>query len=102
MASVILFGPTASHNRERLLRLLKTTWRTEQIPNGADVSALIETLPQADAFIGLGWRSSWSPYARRLRLLQALGAGVDAFEQENLPPGCALCNVYEHGVPVAE
>jgi phosphoglycerate dehydrogenase-like enzyme len=37
-----------------------------------------------------------------LKLIQALGAGVDGYDKTALPPGCSLCNVYEHGVPVAE
>jgi phosphoglycerate dehydrogenase-like enzyme len=56
----------------------------------------------AQAMIGLRWRREWAEVADGLRLVQALGAGVDAYEVNGLPSGCALCNVYEHGVPVAE
>lgn len=36
------------------------------------------------------------------RLLQVPGAGTDAIEFALLGPGCTVCNVYEHGIPVAE
>jgi len=40
--------------------------------------------------------------AERLRLVQALSAGADAVARDALPPGCVLCNVYEHERAIAE
>jgi phosphoglycerate dehydrogenase-like enzyme len=36
------------------------------------------------------------------RLLHLPGAGADAVDFALLGPGCAVCNVYEHEIPVAE
>jgi phosphoglycerate dehydrogenase-like enzyme len=35
-------------------------------------------------------------------LLHLPGAGADAIEFERLPPECAVCNVFEHEIPIAE
>lgn len=102
MPTVLLHGPTASGNRSRLERLLSSAWRIIAIPNEADEAGLLAALPEADAYIGLRWRREWTSRAKTLRLAQALGAGVDAYEASTLPVGCSLCNVYEHGIPVAE
>ncbi len=102
MPEVILFGRTACHNQMRLARLLQTDWETIALPDESDTPALRRALARADTFIGLRWRREWAEGARRLRLVQALGAGVDAYDAGSLPFGCALCNVYEHSVPVAE
>ena len=102
MPKVILLGRTACDNQSRLTHLLQTGWEIVPLPDDSDAAALPEALSQAAAFIGLRWRREWMEYAGGLRLIQALGAGVDAYDITALPPGCALCNVYEHGIPVAE
>lgn len=102
MPKVILLGRTACDNQNRLTRLLQTAWDIVLLPDENNGAALQQALPQASAFIGLRWKREWMESARQLRLTQALGAGVDAYDIAALPPGCALCNVYEHGVPVAE
>ncbi len=40
--------------------------------------------------------------ARRLQLVQALSAGADRIDRAAIPPGCVLCNVYEHEVAIGE
>ncbi len=103
MARVILLGKTACLNAGRLSRLVRSPeWELVELPDESDEAALRRELPGARALIGLRWRSGWRELAGGLKLVQALGAGVDAYEVGGLPSGCALCNVYEHGVPVAE
>jgi len=36
------------------------------------------------------------------RLLHLPGAGDDAVDKSCLPPGCVVCNVFEHEIPLAE
>lgn len=72
------------------------------LPDEGDVKALREALCDATAMISLGWRAEWRDAARALRIIQAPGTGVDAYDASALPPGCALCNVYEHATPIAE
>lgn len=102
MPTVILYGPTASFNQGRLERLLSTDWQTVSVPDNRDLRTLLRVLPNADAYVGLRWIRDWTKAAERLRLIHALGAGVDTFDQNALPDGCSLCNVFEHAVPVAE
>jgi phosphoglycerate dehydrogenase-like enzyme len=40
--------------------------------------------------------------ARKLRLVQATSAGADRVDPAALPPGCVLCNAYEHEDAIAE
>jgi phosphoglycerate dehydrogenase-like enzyme len=100
--TVVLFGPTACENEARLRRRLRRDWTIVTLRDEQDVSGLREALGKADALIALSWRAEWKDAARRLRLIQATGAGVDAYEVRALPAGCALCNVYEHATPIAE
>jgi len=102
MHQLILFGPTACGNRERLSRLLATDWRIMSIPDESATDELCSALADADSLISLSWRPEMSGNASRLRLVQALGAGVDAYDLESLPDECELCNVYEHAAPIAE
>lgn len=102
MPAVVLFGPTPCDNAARLQRLLQTNWRIVTLRDEPDLPALREALREADALVALGWRAQWNITSPGLRLIQAPGAGVDAYEANALPPGCALCNVYEHATPIAE
>lgn len=97
----VLYGKTASDNAARLRAYLRTDWELACVDEG-DLARLRAVLPRAVALIALGFDRELTPWGGRLRLVQSLGAGVDAFEIEALPAGCTLCNVYEHEVPVAE
>ncbi len=92
----------ACDNEERLKRLLKTDWQVVAASDETDIAELRRTLTQADALISMFWRRQMAAEVSRLKLIQALGAGVDAYDVEAIPSGCALCNVYEHAVPMAE
>ncbi len=102
MPTVVLFGPTPCDNEARLQRLLQTKWRILALRDEQDIPALGGILRDAEALVALGWRAQWNITSPRLRLIQAPGAGVDAYEVNALPPGCALCNVFEHATPIAE
>jgi phosphoglycerate dehydrogenase-like enzyme len=38
----------------------------------------------------------------RFRMLHVPGAGLDGVDMDSLPPGCVVCNVFEHEIPIAE
>ena len=78
MPQVVLFGGTAGGNEGRLKRLLKTDWHVITIPDEAAFARLHQLLPQADALIGPFWNEEMCALPSKLRLVQALGAGVDA------------------------
>ena len=85
--AVVLLGATACDNEARLRRLLKTDWRIVALRDESDEPALRQALPDADALIALRWPAEWREAARRLRLIQAPGAGVDAYDAGAMPAG---------------
>lgn len=100
--TLLLHGRTACDNESRLRRLLRTDWQVLSLPDDSDLAGLRGGLATATALISLGWKAEWRDAATRLCLIQAPGAGVDSYDTTALPPGCTLCNVYEHATPIAE
>ena len=99
---VVLFDAMAA-NREPVLRgALHTSWDILPVPYRSDLELAQRYLADAQAFIGNEFPHELSRCAQRLRLIQCIGAGVDLFDLAAIPPGCALCNVYEHEIPIAE
>lgn len=64
--------------------------------------ALRRELADADVLICNRLEPADTEGATRLRLVQALSAGADGVDARALPPGCALCNLYEHEDAIAE
>lgn len=89
--------------REPLLRDRVTTdWEFAPLPDVSDAGLVRRQLADADAFIGNFFSETLRTAAARLRLIHCTGAGVDAIPFDSVPPGCTLCNVYEHEGPIAE
>jgi phosphoglycerate dehydrogenase-like enzyme len=63
---------------------------------------LADALAEADAVVCNRLESADTRGARRLRLVQATSAGADRVDPAALPPGCVLCNAYEHEDAIAE
>jgi phosphoglycerate dehydrogenase-like enzyme len=64
--------------------------------------ALADALVDADAVVCNRLQPADTRSARRLRLVQATSAGADRVDPAALPPGCVLCNAYEHEDAIAE
>jgi phosphoglycerate dehydrogenase-like enzyme len=64
--------------------------------------SLPDALAEADALVCNRLEPADTRAARRLRLVQATSAGADRVDPAALPPGCALCNAYEHEDAIAE
>ena len=62
---------------------------------------LASRLGVAEAVVTQYWTAKLPP-APRIRLLQLPGAGFDAVDLDAVPPGCAVCNVYEHEIGISE
>jgi phosphoglycerate dehydrogenase-like enzyme len=79
----------------------------ERIP-GMDIvrvrpsGSLSEALAGADALVCNRLSPDDTRNASRLRLVQATSAGADRVDPAALPPGCVLCNAYEHEEAIAE
>lgn len=63
---------------------------------------LAEALAEADAVVCNRLEPADTRGARKLRLVQATSAGADRVDPAALPPGCVLCNAYEHEDAIAE
>ncbi|HET7341288.1 MAG TPA: 2-hydroxyacid dehydrogenase [Methylomirabilota bacterium] len=64
--------------------------------------AVITALADVDVLVTLAFTRAMAAAARRLRLVQVPGAGLDRIDVAALPPGVALANVYGHEVGIAE
>jgi phosphoglycerate dehydrogenase-like enzyme len=70
-----------------------------RLPDGIE---LTDDVAEADAVVCGRLRPADTARATRLRLVQSLSAGADGIDRTALPPGCTLCNVYEHEVAIGE
>lgn len=61
-----------------------------------------QELANADVIVCSELPSALARQARRARLIQVMGAGIDAIDLESLPEGCTVCNLYVHGTSIAE
>ena len=56
----------------------------------------------ADVLAAAGFPSRWSGRFPALKLMHAVGAGIDKFAIEALPKGARLCRTFGHGASIAE
>jgi phosphoglycerate dehydrogenase-like enzyme len=68
----------------------------------ADETAVAALMPGVDVLVTMGFTREMAQAARRLRLVQVPGAGLDRIDRAALPPGAALANVHGHEVRIAE
>jgi phosphoglycerate dehydrogenase-like enzyme len=64
--------------------------------------SIADALREADALVCNRLEPADTRFATRLRLVQATSAGADRVDRAALPPGCVLCNAYEHQDAIAE
>lgn len=102
MMEVVVAGAGEVENLNALRRCVTTPWQIVAIADQDNVRELRAALSRADAFVGHRLSAQDMQAAPKLRLIHCAGAGVDGFDISAMPPGCTLCNVYEHEVPIAE
>ena len=93
-----------SYDDERVAYLTERLGPQWSIATGShrqDPSILAEQLSDADAAVTQYW-SQDTPPAPKLKLIQLPGAGFDAIDFSAVPEGCAVCNVFEHEIGIAE
>jgi phosphoglycerate dehydrogenase-like enzyme len=98
----ILSGHSAANREELLRNRLATDWDIVAIPDMSDLDKVRSELADADAFIGNAFPDALREATANLKLIHCTGAGVDAISLASIPPGCTLCNVHEHEIPMAE
>ena len=67
-----------------------------------DESGKIARLSETDVLVTLAFTPEMGAVARRLKLVQVPGAGLDRIDRRALPPGAALANAYGHEAGIAE
>jgi phosphoglycerate dehydrogenase-like enzyme len=98
----VLFDSVVDRREPLLREFLSTEWKIRPVPDRADLAHAQEQLRGAAALIGNEFPAALTAAGGQLRLIQCVGAGVDLFDLSAIPKGCALCNVYEHEIPIAE
>jgi phosphoglycerate dehydrogenase-like enzyme len=68
----------------------------------ADEGGIVSRLSDLDVLVTLAFTPEMGVAARRLKLVQVPGAGLDRIDRSALPPGASLANVYGHETGIAE
>jgi phosphoglycerate dehydrogenase-like enzyme len=68
----------------------------------ADEAAIVARLPDVDVLVTLAFTREMAAAAKRLKLVQVPGAGLDRIDRVALPAEAALANVYGHETGIAE
>jgi len=68
----------------------------------AEEAAITARMADVDILVSLSFTREMGAAARRLRLVQVPGAGLDRIDRAAIPPGVPLANVYGHEVGIAE
>jgi phosphoglycerate dehydrogenase-like enzyme len=63
---------------------------------------IVARLPDVDVLVTLVFSREMGAAAKRLKLVQVPGAGLDRIDRSALPAGAALANAYGHEVGIAE
>ncbi len=67
-----------------------------------DEKGVVSRLSDIDVLVSMAFTSEMGAAARRLKLVQVPGAGLDRIDRASLPAGTALANAYGHEVGIAE
>src|SRR5262245_61457483 len=67
-----------------------------------DEAGVVPRLSDVDVLVTLVFTREMAAAAKRLRLVQVPGAGLDRIDRAALPAGTSLANVYGHEVGIAE
>src|SRR5262245_9557495 len=67
-----------------------------------DESGVVPRLSDVDVLVTLVFTQEMAAAAKRLKLVQVPGAGLDRIDRSALPAGAVLANVYGHEAGIAE
>ncbi|NDL64018.1 2-hydroxyacid dehydrogenase [Acerihabitans arboris] len=97
---IVMIGEAATH-RDEIADQLDFKAEFAALPREAHESdAWDRQIDGADVLVAMRFQRRGAP--PRFRLLHAPGAGLDGIDFAALPPGCTVCNVFEHEIPMAE
>jgi phosphoglycerate dehydrogenase-like enzyme len=67
-----------------------------------DETGIVSGLGDVDVLVTLAFNREMAAVAKKLKLVQVPGAGLDRIDRSALPAGAVLANVYGHEVGIAE
>src|SRR5438067_2256716 len=67
-----------------------------------DEARIVDRLGDVDVLVAMAFTREMAAVARRLKLVQVPGAGLERIDRAALPAGTALANAYGHEVGIAE
>src|SRR4029453_10366900 len=67
-----------------------------------DETGIVSRLGDVDVLVTLAFNREMAAAAKKLKLVQVPGAGLDRIDRSALPAGAVLANVYGHEVGIAE
>ena len=67
-----------------------------------DEAGIVPRLSEVDVLVTLAFNREMAGSAKRLKLVQVPGAGLDRIDRSALPMGAALANAYGHEIGIAE
>jgi phosphoglycerate dehydrogenase-like enzyme len=67
-----------------------------------DEAGIVDKLEDVDVLVAMAFTREMAAAARRLKLVQVPGAGLERIDRAALPAGTALANAYGHEVGIAE
>ncbi|HWP47785.1 MAG TPA: 2-hydroxyacid dehydrogenase [Candidatus Limnocylindrales bacterium] len=99
---VLLLGNMAVTALEGLQARVQVPCEFIPVPGKLEDPKALSLIEEADVLVAPGFTKKMGAVAKKLRLVQAPFAGLEAFDLEALPPGVVLANVYNHEVSIAE
>jgi phosphoglycerate dehydrogenase-like enzyme len=98
--NIVLYGPIACQGAPAL-RAHFGDWASIVEVGPENGEALARAFAEADVLVSFEFDRSMPP-APRLKLLQLPASGLDAVDLAAVPPGCRVCNVFEHDIGISE
>jgi phosphoglycerate dehydrogenase-like enzyme len=99
---VVLVGPVPSRGLKAIQASTRTVCNFQTHPYMHENRSLLKKLATADVVVAQYFTEAMARAAGRLRLLHAVGAGVDTFCLPALRDDTIVANVYYHGPAIAE
>lgn len=99
---MVLAGGIAALGKELIEAHLECECRLTVLEGPDAVARNRRELEEADVIVGWPLSPEMVAAARKVKLIQAAGAGVDGLPFERLPPGAVVANTYHHESSIAE